>query len=340
MGNITIRILARKLQLSAATVSKALTDSHEISEKTKQRVLALAAELNYTPNPYASGLRKKKSKTIAVILPEVADSFFAQVIDGVESVAQDKGYHVLIRLTHENASKEQAILKDLQGGRADGVLMSVSSETTGSAHVKELQEKGVPLIFFDRIYEDIEAAKVVTDDRDSAYAATTHLIQRGCRKIALLSISGTLSISNQRSEGYRKALSDHGVLSGATHIIACTHDQAANYRLLKERMEGPDPPDGIIATVEKLSITVYEVCHALSLDIPGQVKVIAFSNLPAATLLDPPLTTITQPAFEMGKAAASMLFKALGNERLDLSKEGLVIPSTLMIRGSTGGEGV
>src|SRR5258708_13781831 len=153
MGNITIRILARKLQLSTATVSKALTDSHEISETTKKRVLALAAELNYTPNPYASSLRKKKRKTIAMGLAEVADSFFAQVIDGVESIAQDKGYHVLIRLTHENIPKEQAILRDLQGGRADGVLMSVSSETIDPAPIRELQEKGIPLVFFDRISE-------------------------------------------------------------------------------------------------------------------------------------------------------------------------------------------
>src|SRR5882724_6794194 len=135
MGNVTIRILARQLQLSAATVSKALADSHEISGPTKKRVLEMAAALNYVPNPYASSLRKRKSKTIAVVLPEVADSFFSLAINGIESVAQDKGYHVLIYLTHENFLKEQAILNDFKSGRVDGVLMSVTSETVDTAHI-------------------------------------------------------------------------------------------------------------------------------------------------------------------------------------------------------------
>lgn len=340
MGNITIRILARQLQLSAATVSKALTDSHEISEKTKQRVLSLAAELNYTPNPYASGLRKKKSKTIAVILPEVADSFFAQVIDGIESVAQEKGYHVLIRLTHENFPKEQAILKDLRGGRADGVLMSVSSATSESSHIRELQEKGVLLVFFDRVCEDINAAKVVTDDQDSAYKATQHLISRGCQRIALLSISTILSISQQRLEGFKKALEDHQLPFREQDIIACSHDPVANHGLLMQMIQGPDRPDGIIATVEKLATSVYQVCHELKIPIPGQVKVIGFSNLPTAMFLAPSLSTVTQPAFEMGKMAACLLVKALENDRFDLSRQHPVIPSVLIVRDSTGGAGL
>jgi LacI family transcriptional regulator, galactose operon repressor len=337
MGNITIRILARQLQLSAATVSKALTDSHEISGKTKQRVLALAAELNYTPNPYASGLRRKKSKTIAVILPEVADSFFAQVIDGIESVAQEKGYHVLIRLTHEHFAKEQAILKDLRGGRADGVLMSVSSATTDSSHIRELQDKGVLLVFFDRICEDIPAAKVVTDDQESAYKATQHLISRGCRRIALLSVSAVLSISNQRLEGYKKALEDHQLPFREEDIIACGHDPVVNHGLLMQLLQRHEPPDGIIATVEKLATSVYQVCHELTIGIPGQVKVIGFSNLPAAMFLAPSLSTVTQPAFEMGKMAAGLLVKALENDRFELSNQHAVIPSELLIRDSTGG---
>src|SRR5882757_3473002 len=242
MGNVTLRILARELQLSTATVSKALTNSHEISEKTRQRVLDLARELNYTPNPYASGLRNKKSKTVAVILPEVADSFFAQVIDGIESVAQEKGYHILIRLTHESFQKEQSVLKDLRGGRADGILISVSSETRDSSPITELQEKGIPLVFFDRICEDIETAKVVTDDFESAYQATKHLLQRGCRRVALLYISPDLSISHQRMEGYKKALADHPLPLQEADIIACTHDPAANHRILTGLMSRPGPP--------------------------------------------------------------------------------------------------
>ncbi|HLZ86976.1 MAG TPA: LacI family DNA-binding transcriptional regulator, partial [Puia sp.] len=337
MGNVTIRILAGKLQLSTATVSKALTDSHEISEKTKQRVLALAAELNYTPNPYASGLRKKKSRTIAVILPEVADSFFAQAIDGIESIAQEKGYHVLIRLTHESFEKEKSILQDLRGGRADGVLMSVSAATEDSSPIRELQDKGIPLVFFDRVSEDISTAKVVTDDQESAYEATGHLIRNGCRRIVLLSASTTLSIINQRIEGYRKALSDHQMPLRDSDIVTCSPDPVVNDKILKSLLSGGDPPDGFIATVEKLVTPVYLACRDLQLRIPDQVKVIGFSNLPSAPLLSPSLTTITQPAFEMGKAAASLLFKALERDQFTLAEHNLVIPSILMVRGSTGG---
>jgi len=339
MENVTIRKLAQQLQLSAATVSKALADSHEISEATKKRVQELAASLNYTPNPYASSLRKKKSKTIAVILPEVADSFFAQVIDGVEAVAQDKGYHVLICLTHERAWKEQAILLEFLGGRADGILLSVTSETVNPAPIRQLQAKDIPVVFFDRICEGIETARVITDDLESAYRATDHLIRAGCRHIALLSISTTLSISRQRMEGYKQALADHGIPFRQSGIVSCTHENAANLRVLKKLMSRKERPDGVIASVEKLVTGIYLACKELHLSIPEQVQVIGFSNLSSAMILQPSLTTITQPAFEMGKAAAALLFKALANKAFSLKDEKVVIPSTLWVRDSTtGGE--
>ena len=335
MGNVTIRILARQLQLSAATVSKALADSHEISVPTKKRVLEMAAALNYTPNPYASSLRRKKSKTIAVILPEVADSFFSQAINGIEAVAQDKGYHVLVCLTHERSQKEQAILHEMLGGRADGILLSVSSETTDPGCILELQEKGVPVVFFDRVCEGIDTARIVTDDLQSASKATDHLIQHGCKQIAFLAISEGLSISHQRIEGYKQALANHGMKFNSSDIIACTHDVEENLRLLKRIIKGKDRPDGIIASVEKLAVQVYQACREQGLKIPGDIKVIGFSNLVTASFLNPSLTTVTQPAFEMGRAAATLLFKALSNKGFSLSQNIQVIPSELQVRDST-----
>jgi LacI family transcriptional regulator len=336
MGNVTIRILARELQLSAATVSKALADSHEISSSTKKRVLEMAAALNYTPNPYASSLRRKKSKTIAVVLPEVADSFFSQAIDGIESIAQDKGYHVLVCLTHERALKERSILHEMLGGRADGILISVCSETTDPASILELQEKGVSVVFFDRVCEGLNTAKVVTDDRNSAYKATDHLIRCGCRRIAFLTISENLSISHERIEGYKHALSERGISFSKSDIIACTHHAEDNVRLLKNILSKKDRPDGIIASVEKLAVQVYQACRETGLKIPGDVRIIGFSNLVTASLLNPALTTITQPAFEMGRAAATILFKALNSKGADLPQNVLVIPSELQVRESTG----
>jgi len=335
MGNVTIRILARELQLSAATVSKALADSHEISQSTKKRVLEMAAALNYTPNPYASSLRRKKSKTIAVVLPEVADSFFSQAIDGIEAIAQDKGYHVLVCLTHERALREQAILHEMLGGRADGILISSCSETTNPSSILELQEKGVPVVFFDRVCEELDTAKVVTDDRNSAYRAADHLIRCGCQHIAFLTISENLSISHERIEGYKHALEERGIKFDREDIIPCTHQADDNIQLLKKILGKKDRPDGIIASVEKLAVQVYQACRELDLNIPGDVRVVGFSNLVTASLLNPSLTTITQPAFEMGRAAATLLFKALGNKSVDAAQSVLIIPSELQVRDST-----
>ena len=335
MGNINLKLLASELRLSVSTISKALMDSHEISPETKQRVLELAKKLNYVPNPYASSLRGRKSKTIAVVLPEVADSFFSLAINGIEAVAQEKGYHVLIYLTHESFTKEKAILKDFQSGRVDGILISVSRETAQSHHINEASEKGIPVVFFDRACDDIETATITTNDFESCYHATQHLIENGCKQIAFLSISTSLGISNKRMEGYKQALVDNSIFFENENIILCTKDSSDDARLISNLMKRKNRPDGIIASVEKLTTPIYLVCKELKLSIPEDIKIISFSNLASAVILNPSLTTITQPAFEMGKAAATVLFKALEKKSFNLKNERIVLPSKLIVRSST-----
>lgn len=335
MATVNLKKLASELNLSVSTVSKALMNSHEISIETKERVLLLARQLNYVPNPYASSLRRKTSKTIAVVIPEVADSFFSIAINGIEAVAQDKGYHVLIYLTHESFEKEKAILNDFQSGRVDGVLMSVTSETVDTTPMQSLHSKGTPVIFFDRVCEEIDTAKITTDDFESGYKAAQHLIEGGCKRIAFLSFSKSLSISNKRMEGYRKALADHKVSFNEDDLVFCTNDDAGNHILLKRILGQKKHPDGIIASVEKLTTTVYLVCRELKRAIPRDVQVISFSNLQSAVILNPALTTITQPAFDMGKTAAALLFKALEKPGFSLKKENHIIPSMLVPRDST-----
>jgi len=335
MSSTTLKILARELRLSVATVSKALRDSHEISNDTKEKVLALAKKLNYVPNPYASSLRKRVSRTIAVVIPEVADSFFSEAINGIESVAQDKGYHVLIYLTHERYDREKAILQEFQSGRVDGILISVSGETSNSEHISQLIEAGIPVVFFDRVCENIGAARIITDDFECGYKATAHLIEQGCRKIVFLSASSSLSISNNRMDGYIKALEDHHFKKEQDDILVCGNDNDENYGLIIKKLSGKRRPDGIIACVEKFTPGIYIACNDLHLSIPEDVRVISFTNLPTAAILDPPLTTITQPAFEMGQAAALVLFKRLLKTNAYLENETVVIPSVLMIRCSS-----
>jgi LacI family transcriptional regulator len=333
MGAVTIKMLAKELNLSTAAISKALRDSHEISNNTKERVMALAREWNYVPHPYAGSLRRKKSKTIAVVIPEVADSFFSLALNGIEAVALEKGYHALIYLTHEKLAREQAILKDLEGGRVDGLIMSITAETDSYEHILNLNSQ-VPLIFFDRVCEQISTAKITTNDYESGYEATKHLIECGCKNLALLSISNSLSISSKRMEGYMKALRDYN-LDNSSQIIQCSNDISENFKLLTTIMGSPNRPDGIVATVEKLTTEVYLVCEALKIKIPDDLKLVCFSNLTTAAILNPSLTTITQPAFEMGKAAATILFKSLERKLHDLNDESLVIPSMLVVRNST-----
>jgi len=335
MDKLTIKTLAKELQLSVSTISKALRDSHEISAETKRKVLALAARLNYTPNPYASSLRKRKSKTIGVVIPEVVNSFFSQSINGVESVAKEKGYHVLIYLTHENFDNEKAILKDFESGRVDGVLLSVSRETTDCSHITELINKEVPVIFFDRVFNEVETVKVTTNDFESAYTATSHLINSGCKKPYFLSILSNLNIISSRIEGYKKALEEHNIKFTADNIISCTNNWEFNYNTLLKKLRSAKKPDGILCSIENLSVIIYKVCQDLKINIPADLQLISFSNLDTAAFLNPPLTTITQPAYEIGQTAAATLVKALEKKSFKMPNENMVIPSVLTIRKST-----
>jgi LacI family transcriptional regulator len=335
MSKPTIKVLARELGLAVSTVSKALRDSHEISQETKDKVLQLARELNYIPNPYASSLRRQKSRTIAVVIPEVADSFFSIAINGIEEVAREKGYHVLIYLTHESLEREAEILNEFKSGRVDGLLISVTRDTCTGNHITEAIEAGLPVVFFDRMCEDIKAARVITDDYESSYKATSLLLEKGCRKPAFLSISPNLSINQKRASGYLAAVNEAGIKTGNDSIVNCDGTDEHITQQLLTLLKKKNRPDGLIASVEKLVPPVYFVCRELGIRIPDDIQLIGFTNLNAAPILNPSLTTVTQPAFEIGKSAAALLFKGIEKTSFDLSREKLVIPSRLQLRDST-----
>ncbi|HWJ92960.1 MAG TPA: LacI family DNA-binding transcriptional regulator [Flavisolibacter sp.] len=333
MDPVNLKKLAEQLSLSVSTVSKAFHNSYDINKQTKDRILALARELNYQPNPLASSLRTQKSRTIAVILPEIANSFFTLAINGIESVAQELGYHVLIYLTHEDHLKEVAFTHHLQSGRVDGVIMSLSDGTKGCTHLDNLRQKGLPVVFFDRIYEKCATAKVTTNDYESGYQATQHLIEQGCKKIAHLRFAQDLSISKKRMEGYIQALKDNDLPFHKKMVIFCNNTEE-DYILIKEALSSLKP-DGIFSSFEKLAMHTYQASAALNIRIPENLKVISFSNLETAPLLHPSLTTITQPAFEIGKRAASVLFRALEDGTVTIPDEHITINSVLMKRAST-----
>jgi LacI family transcriptional regulator len=334
MSNVNLKQLAKALNLAPSTVSRALRDSHEISQETKDRVKKLAAELGFEPNPYASSLRQSKSKTIAVIVPEIENNFFSQAMNGIEKIAQSKGYHVLIYITHEDFNREKSILQLLRNGRVDGILISVSNTTHQFEHIDEYVRAGVPLVSFDRVYEALEVPSVTTDDIYAARKATEHLLAAGCKRIAFLSLAESLSISSRRRTGYLDALKKKG-LSGEEITVECSDDDEKNRVLIRNLLQKKQKPDAIFAAAEKLAINAYEVCHELKIPVPGKIKMISFSNSPATALFDPPLSTIVQPAHEIGQEAASALFKLIEKKILLPAERNQVLPSFIIERRSS-----
>jgi LacI family transcriptional regulator len=335
MAAVNLKELAKILNLSISTVSKALRDSHEIGVSTKERVLAKAKELDYSPNPFASGLRRNKSKTVAVVVPEVANNYFALAINGIESVAQEKDYHVLIYLTHEDFEKEKRIMKHLENKRVDGILMSVTMHTNQCDHLFDIQQKGIPIVMFDRICHEIETAKITTDDYISGMNATKHLIDNGAKDIAFLSLGDEVSIVQKRKSGFLEELEKNNIPTTPNRIVNCNDSDESNYQKIKTLLKGKQRPDAIFASVEKLATTTYEVCKELKIKIPQDLKIICFSNLATASLLSPSLSTITQPAYEIGKTAAEVMFKYLDKNKTYIPNENIVLHSTLFIRDSS-----
>lgn len=335
MSKVSLRQLSEELNISVSTASKALRGSYDVSAETKKRVLETAQRLGYNPNPYAGSLRNNKSKTVALLVPELTNNFFIQAITGAESIAQDRDYHILIYNTNDDTIKEKSIVSDLQNGRVDGVIMSLASTTQTYDHLNGLIHSGIPIVFFDRICHEIETAKVTTDDFTSAFNATEHLIESGCKNLAFLSLSENLSIDNKRKQGYLEALNKYDIPPSRAHFVKCNGDEKSNHRRIKQFLQSISKPAGLFASVEKLALTAYYVCQDLKIEIPQDVKVICFSNLRTAPLLNPSLTTVTQPAFEMGKQAAQILFKYLDKKRTLIPNQNIIIKSELIERNST-----
>lgn len=330
---VNIKRLAQELNISIATVSKALNDSYEISLKTKNRVWDLARELNYTPNPAASNLRSNKTKTIAVVIPFVANNFFSLSIMGIEEIARQYGYHVLIYQTHENIEAEKVFTNSLLNGRVDGILTSVSSSEDNREYYANLVKK-IPLVFFDRVYEDLDAVKVTTDDYEIAYQATEHLIDCGCTKIAYLFGLENLPAGKARFAGYLDALKAHGIAPSAELVVNYLDGEVLNVEQIKKLLE-KFQPDALFSSIEEFIIPAYCACREAGLQIPDDIKILSFSNLSTAKLLSPSLTTISQPAFEIGREAAKCLFKILHKKQLD-DEQNIILKSVLIKRESTG----
>ncbi|MDQ7947355.1 MAG: LacI family DNA-binding transcriptional regulator [Pedobacter sp.] len=311
---VTIKDIAKALGLSTSTVSRALRDTHEISAATKKIVLDYAKEINYQPNPIALSLKERRSKSIGVVVSEVANSYFSQAINGIESIAYDRGYHVIISQTHESYEREVINVQHLASRSVDGLLVSLSSQTTDISHLTSLHERGLPLVFFDRVADEINTHKVIANNEKGAFDATEHLIRSGYRRIAHLTSSSYLSISIERLAGYEAALKANGLQIDPNYIKHCPHGgmlYQETENAIKELLALPEKPDAIFVAGDRLSTGCLSVFKNLKVKVPEDMAIAGFSNSDVLDLFNPSLTSVRQPAFDIGQLATEMLLQLI-----------------------------
>jgi LacI family transcriptional regulator len=335
MKGINMIQLAKELGLSVSTVSKALGDSYEISASTKKRVLDLAKQYNYKPNPFASSLRKKKSKQIAVIIPDIVNNFFALAVDGIESVTMNKHYDTFIYLTHENLEREKAVLEHLESGLTSGLIISVCAGKEGYGHFQQFYENTkLPIVFFDRVPDLLQFPKVISNNYESTFEATLRLVKSGVKRPVFLATEEPLYTSIERRRGFQAALISQHIPFTDDMIVECSDDMDKNYLIIRKLLSNRKRPDGIFASIEKYAITTYQVCKELKINIPKDVKIIGMTNLRTAALLNPSLSTLSQPAFEMGREAASLLIKMIEKKSYAAANDIIVLNNEMTIRES------
>ena len=334
---VTIKDIAKELGLSTSTVSRALRDSYEISPETKKIVLEYAKEINYRPNPIALSLKEKRSRSIGIVVSEIANSFFSQAINGIESVANTRGYNVIITQSHESYEKEVSSLQFLASRSVDGCLISVSTETKDFTHINHLHDRGIHMVCFDRVIEDLKTHKVIVDNFKGAYDATVHLINNGYTRIAHLANSEYLSITKERQSGYKKALEDHKIEYDENLVQHCLHggmiyEEVEN--ALNKLLKLKNKPDAVFAAADKLTTNCMRYCKIKKVPIPQKLAVIGFSNLDLTELLSPSLSVVRQPAFEMGRIAAELLIKMIEAKRATTDFETIILQPDVFLRDS------
>ena len=330
---VTINDLARELRVSKSTVSRALQDHHSIGEVTKQAVRELAQKYNYHPNAIAASLYKKSTNTIGVIVPILSHYFFSTAISGMEEIAYKAGYKVIICQSDESYEKEVSLTKTLLSAKVDGLIVSVSKATEDIEHFNLFLKKNIPLVFFDRLPEGIETHSVSADDYWGAYKVTEHLIEQGYKRIAHFTGSLTINLSHNRLRGYLKALTDHHLPVDEQLIIECGFERNHGVKAAEELLQRADLPDAIFCVSDPVAIGVMLTLKKQGIRIPQDIAVAGFNNDPTSTVIDPPLTTVYQPAFEIGAAAVDVFLNQVRGGEKELVKK--VLPTKLLIRESS-----
>lgn len=338
MSVVKLKDIAQALGLSYSTVSRALKDNYRISEATRNQVKEYAARIKYKPNVAAQSLRNNRTRSIGLIVPNVSNNFFSEVINGIESIGYERNYQVIITQSQESFDKESKNIDTLMSRSVDGLLVSLSSTSTNIGQLTEIHDIGTPVVFFDRIPDLDDTHTVVVDNYTGAYDATRHLLENGYPVIAHITSSPEMSITRERLEGYKKALKEFNIPYRKELVKYCAHGGMLLPEVetaIEGLMQLQKKPCAIITASDRITISTMAYLHQKNIEIPGQIAVAGFSNFSVPQIFQPPLTTIRQPAFEMGKAAAELLIRLIESKKPIDTFEKIVLPTTLTIRAST-----
>ncbi|MBD3627963.1 LacI family DNA-binding transcriptional regulator [Cyclobacterium sp.] len=332
----TIKDIAEKLQVSIATVSRALRGSTEIKKETKAAVLAMAKSMDYHPNLLASSLSSKKSKIIGVVVPTINRYFWSNSIAGIENLAYQEGYKVMIFQSGESFNKEVEIVETLANSKVDGIIIAFSKETWTFDHVQHVIDRDVPVVLYERACANLGTSKIKTDDTNGAFILTNHLLARGRKNIGYIGGPLALGVCQDRLEGYQMALHAAGIPLKQHLIITLedfTFDLAGD--AMQQLWAGTDRPDGLICFADILAIGAMHAAHQLGIPVPEHLSIAGFGNDETSRFISPPITTMAQPSFEMGEMAARVLLEEIACSGEAHEKKHEVIKSRLIVREST-----
>lgn len=330
---VTIKDIAKKLNISVATVSRALRDTYDVSKDTRKKVLKTAEELKYKPNYNAIGLAKRSTHNIGIVLPFITNYYFSTVITGIQEAAYARNYNIILFLTNDSAERELAVIDNLSIATLDGLLVSISSDSDSCEHFQKVINEGVPVVFFDRVPTHIKTSKVMQDDFNGAFEAVEHLIKNGYRKIAHIAGPKGLLFTERRLQGYLAALKKHNLPVDNNHIIHSGFNQESGendtYKLLKCAVK----PDAIFAANDRKAIGAMVALKKKKIKIGKGIGVVGFTNDPISSLISPTLTTISEPAFEIGKLSCELLLKHINKE--NFIPEEKILTGKLIVRESS-----
>lgn len=332
---ITIYDLARELNISIATVSRALKDDPVVSKKTKKKIFDLAEQMGYRSNNFARNLRNQRTDTIGVIIPRLNSYFMSTVIAGIENVAGSEGYNLIISQSSESIDKEVASAKTMFNNRVDGLLASLSYETENMNHFDVFTKKYIPLVFFDRVIDNIVSTNIIIDNRKAAYEATMHLIEQGCKNIVHITASSNRNVYKDRLMGYKLALAESNIAYKEENVIFTNLSQEAG-GIAAEQIKAMQPlPDAVFVANDNCAVGCMIALKKGGIRIPEDIAFVGFNNDPVSTVVEPNLTTINYPGYEMGQVAARHLIQHLNGADIITSTNSIILRSELIIRDSS-----